>query len=327
MPRYCKTCQTSHDKPTGRGCNRNVELVQQAEPAHPDQQNAMLAVLTDIQQQMLTIQQRLSSVEAGENQPQVAVDKTVSNLQVPTQNPAQHTENTTRATPETLRMDPATMADVAAKMAEWGLQEDVGDTPRQGTHPWGIRRKKSGTVSTGTDVIKKSIDWPHFHIRKGPTRTPPEFKQLTSEEFVVGFIRMIRSPGSTYDNDRMLEILQEVMEDAADFGWEKARAYYGMLGLDIEYNKLDWADKHEMLELRLTYAMTLSQDTQTKTSPTNPRQPTKPCPSYQSGSCDQLSDHDHLRHVCDYCFRERNFTFHHPESECRTKRLHDPKNS
>ena len=38
---------------------------------------------------------------------------------------------------------------------------------------------------------------------------------------------MIRSPGSTYDNDRMLEILQEVMEDATDFGWEKARAYYG----------------------------------------------------------------------------------------------------
>ena len=126
------------------------------------------------------------------------------------------------------------------------------------SQPWRARLKESGTVSTGTDLVETAIDWPHFHVRKGPDRALPEYKQLSSEEFVLGFLRMLCSSKNSFDNTRKLEILKEVMEDAVVFGWEQARAFYRMIGREEEQNPLEWTDTNKLLKLRLTHSRTQS---------------------------------------------------------------------
>ena len=81
------------------------------------------------------------------------------------------------ATPATLHKDSRNMADVIARMAEWGLTDD-DDVAEHSAIPqrWRNRPSKSGAVSTGMDTIKKVIDWPHFHIRKGPKCITPSTK-------------------------------------------------------------------------------------------------------------------------------------------------------
>ena len=119
--------------------------------------------------------------------------------------------NTT--TPNTLRADGNTMAEAAARLAAWGiLDEDDQQRDRR------LSSKKSGAAMTGTDTIKTVIDWPHFHIRQGTQTGMPNYDSLSSSEFVLGFLRMLRDPSSTFESGRMLEILEEVIEDSIDFG-------------------------------------------------------------------------------------------------------------
>ena len=282
----------------------------------------MLSMLRNIQQQMTGLQERVATVEAKQTDRE---EEQISSSPPESLHDTDGPEVT--ATPESVRANTAAMADVAAKLAAWGLAEDVGDLSNAATPPWRPRPKRSGTVSKGTDVIKNVIDWPHYHIRKGPNRTPPEFAQLSAEEFVLGYLRMLKAPDSKFDNARMLEILLEVMEDAVDFGWDRARSFYGMVGLGVEHNEMGWADKQELLKMRLTHSRTVLPAQSTKPDKPTSKAPIKACAAYQVGTCDQLADHTPYRHVCEYCLRVRNFSFHHPESECRTKRNNQPKNA
>ena len=323
MRRYCKTCQTSHEKPTGKGCRKQTEMSDQESDIAHNKDNQILEALQDIKLQIHGVQERVGNLEAKQTTDFITTGATAAQMD-PT--PLQQ-QGEQRATPHSVRQSEATMAEVAAKLREWGLH-DEGDYDGQMTsHPWRARIKKSGTVSTATDEVKVAIDWPHYHVQKGPDRAAPEYKHLSSEEFVLGFLRMLRSPENSFDNARMLEILQEVMEDAVDFGWERARAFYGMIGRQVEHKRLAWTDTNELLKLRLTHSRTVLPQQQSKQMKPGPKTPIKPCTPFQSGSCDQTSDHGQFKHVCDYCHRVRNLTFHHPESDCRTKRADAAKNS
>ena len=324
MGRYCKTCGVTHEKPTGRGCRRlemqTPVVNNDAECQNAAEGTSMLSLLQDISGRMQGMERRMEVLESGQTagiaQPQVD-DTAKGTHQVST---------TEHATPETLRSDSAAMAEVAAKLAEWGIHDDDLDKSMAPEQIWCMRWRKSGTVTKGTDSIKCSIDWPHFHIRKGPKREPPEFKHLTSEEFVLGYLRMLRSPDSKFDQQRMLEILQDVMEDTVDFGWERARSFYDILGLEVEKKRLDWSDRQEILKFRLIHARSPA-PTDTSRSPrvsTNTR--IKPCAAFQSSTCDHTTDHGQFRHVCDYCYRARNMTFPHAEADCKTKRINQAKN-
>ena len=297
-----------------------------------DNTNAeMLTLLRGMQQQMNTMQERITTMEGNQSnvksatpgEPVQATGGAIAN-EAPQQATGQSEQ---RATPDSLRLNTAAVAEVAARLAEWGLAEEEQGATGTAAPPWRHRTRKSGTVTTSIDVIKHSIDWPHFHVRKGPTRSPPEYAQVSSEEFTVGFLRMLRAPESTFNKERMLEILLEVMEDAAKFGWENARAFYGVVGLEVEHKRIEWTDKQEILKLCLTHFRNAEVPAMLKTNRVVNMGNVKPCASYQTDTCDQNNDHAPFKHVCDYCFRVRNLTFHHPESECRTKRLHSPKNA
>ena len=292
----------------------------QAEPS--GNQDAMMAILQDIQTRIQGVENRMDGLENA------SVDSNdESQSQEDQTTPQATTEHTAQATPNSLRANPNTMAEVAARLAEWGFQDEEEDGQGRTPAAWGARSRKSGTVTTGTDNIKLVIDWPHFHLRKGPKRVTPEFEQLSSEEFVLGYLRMLADPNSKFDTPRMLEILHDIMEDAVDFGWDKARSFYGAVGLDVEHKRLTWNSRQELLKLRLTHARTPTPQATPKQPKTNNVSKLKSCASYQTGTCDQSADHGGFRHICDYCLRVRNMAFPHPEEECKTKRHNQTKNA
>ena len=79
------------------------------------------------------------------------------------------------------------------------------------------RGKKSGSVSKATDQIKKVLDWPHYHVTKGVNMEPADYEDLSWEEFVLGFVRMLRDPDCEFDVAILLEILENLLEDSIDF--------------------------------------------------------------------------------------------------------------
>ena len=183
--------------------------------------SAMLNMLTTLTEKMQAMEIRMGALEGDHNKDS-------------------HTDSETNVTPEdaygpapedsfgpapahtanTVRANRATMQAVSERLAEWGLQDQDWQGPDQNFPLWRVGTKKSGAIIKGTDSVKHIIDWPHFYIRQGPRRTMPTFEDLTSTEFALGFLRMIRDPTSKLDLQRMLDVLSEILEDTIDFGWK-----------------------------------------------------------------------------------------------------------
>ena len=325
MRRHCKSCGNSHEKPTGRGCKYQADMPSQATGDDVGTESIVLGVLRDIQTTVSRFDERLKAVE---NTQALGARPLPGQNNTEMSSPDKDGTQIPMATPDTLRADHSAMAEVAARLAEWGLADD--ETPGATTmaQGWRNRARRSGTVSTGTDSIKTVIDWPHFHIRKGQKCTTPEYEEITSEEFVLGFLRMLDDTQNDFDNKRMLELLRDVMEDAVDFGWDRARSFYGMIGLGVEHRRLRWSDKEHILKLRLTHSRTVlpPPSTPKPQKQSNPTTKIKTCAPFQKGSCDQTGDHNNFKHACDYCLRVRGLVFPHPEGECRTKKYNGAKN-
>ena len=320
--RYCRKCGQSHEKPTGKGCRRSDEAQPAADTSDNTNSGEILTILQDIQQRMAGMEGRLESLE----EPGETSDEEEDVGDNEGQYVAQDTQ-TSMATPDTVRQDTNVMAEAMARMAEWGLDEsgmmENTDVPRR----WRNRPRKSGAVSTGMDTIKTIIDWPHFHVRKGPKHTASELSEITSEEFVLGYLRMLDDPESQFDRDRMLSLLKDILEDCVDFGWEQARGFYAYLGNEVEQRRMKWSDTEQILKLRLTHARVALPAATTKPARQTILAKIKTCAAFQKGSCDQTSDHGQYRHVCDFCLRSRSSIFPHAESDCRSKKGSTPKNS
>ena len=195
-----------------------------------------LELLTALNKKVQDIESRMGAMEGARG----AGSSTVLEPQDVDDSEDDDHEQPPQITPQSIRNDRATMDNVAERLAEWGLGGEGWSTGGPTLTPWRQATKKSGAITKGNDNIKTIIDWPHFHIRQGPRRTMPTFEELSSNEFALGFVRMIRDPASKLDTKRMLEILTEVLEDSIDFGWENARNYYLMIGQEIEQSRITW---------------------------------------------------------------------------------------
>ena len=325
MGRHCKTCGISHEKPTGKGCTRKSNAADMADSNDDKEKSEMLLLLQELNKKMQRFEGRLTQLE-GEETEKRATEEPAG--REPVQQAESQMTEPPLATPDTVRADPDIMAEVDEKLASWGLldEDQAEPTATAQTWTWSRQPKKSGAVSKGTDIIKKYIDWPHFHIKKGPNKTSPEIKDITSEEFTLGFLRMLEDPESKFDSKRMLVILRDIMEDTVDFGWASARSFYAELGLQVEKRQLSWSDEQKIMALRFTHYRTVTPNSLAGQQKNNNTQRGRACAAFQKGSCDQVGDHGPFKHICEYCLRTRNMTFPHPETECRTKRHAGSKN-
>ena len=240
MPRTykCKTCHQVHPPPTGKQCRQLEETG--LEPSD-EKQDRILAALEQVTSRMDRMEQQwrpqdnVRVVELNEEDNSETVE-----LQPVRQADSVPASDDDFATPDSLRRNIQLMAQAATRIAQMRSdeQDDVLDTI-QGIR---ARGKKSGSLLTAPDIVEKTIDWPHMHVRRvvNGKRKNLTYNDLSVEEFVYGYISMLKTSRNKMDRDTMIDLLQILMQDAMDFSWGNACGFYEAIGLEVEHGSLRW---------------------------------------------------------------------------------------
>ena len=298
--RSCTKCHKKHLPPTGKRC-------QYEDSANHDGTAAILAAITGLREDMGQLNARMDTLE------EAASDDTVSIRSRPP-----------RATDPLQEKVVTRMADLNLLHVDSDdLSEDEDATPRRRR---ATRGKKSGRARTAEDLVVRDIAWPHYPVYLGPERRAAKYAELTPEQFVYGFLHNMKREAPAVQQI-MKQHLQDLMQDAMEYGWDNARAYHGLLLQQFEMNRLTWQDTPAIELLRRTYAQR-APSAQPPTKPAAGKEKvagagTLYCAAYQLGSCQQTGDHSSprgfVRHICAYCLKTTTATFPHPESDCRRK--------
>ena len=115
------------------------------------------------------------------------------------------------------------------------------------------KTKKSGRAKTVDDIVIREVDWPHYHVYRGPDRRAARYEDLTVPEFVFGFLSQMTSTAGGKTSQKMLTHLRGMMRDAIDFPWANVRNYHGIVLSQMEMDRMDWHDDEAIEGLRNTY--------------------------------------------------------------------------
>ena len=239
MPRdyKCRKFGISHQPPTGKRCTHREETIKEIG------ENEMMTILRkmqekldgldDLKEQVDGIADKVSMVEVGSDNSSETRQQTTD---VTNEEPQEEGACGGTITPETLLSDVRAMQRAAQRIASYRADDDDDyDDEDNGTRPRN-NGKKSGSLLLAADTVKKSIDWPHLHINRvvAGKRVPIPYKELRIKEFVFGFLEMLDSARRKWDRDLMLSILKMCMQESMDYSWENARAFYRLVGVDVE---------------------------------------------------------------------------------------------
>ena len=281
--------------------------------------NALVSVQRRSSEQMMS-----AGANGSQQREAVQVDNQCNNNAGQTQRGADDMLNI-----DSLKNDADLVKLAARRLAELGVQElhDVG--VRQDISGSTGKGKKSGAVSKATDKVVKEIDWPHYHITRGVDLLPSSYEELSLDEFCLGYIRMLRDADSKFNLPVMLEILEDLLEDAVDFSWKNVKGYFRSLGLDVEKGKMKWEDTAAIQKRRFTKCRVFKPNTtsssETKFVKTMP-QGGSCCRLFQTAECDRDRDHYPYVHACLYCWQHKKALYKHNESQCFSKAKGSPKN-
>ena len=241
-------------------------------------------------------------------------------------------ESLDKASPESLRKDLKRMRLAAAKLASLTVddsdEEEINCLPKNRANG-----KKSGAHMTAADHIENRMDWPHFYVHRmsGGRRKGLTFSELRVEEFVFGFLAMLKAKKGKWVQQDMLDLLQNMMQDTMEFSWGNAVSFFETMETDMEKGTLKWVDLERIRELRMTYARTVfPQKKEVKEGFRGAPQPAtagmKCCMAFQKHACEMDRDHHPFTHGCHYCFRTKTLLCRHPEEECIRKNSDVSKN-
>ena len=163
------------------------------------------------------------------------------------------------------------------------------------------------------------------------SQKPVPYKELKVEEFVYGFIKMLRAPNNKLDLLGMIDILSMIMQDTVDFSWNNARRFYEKVGLDVEKAGLAWTDMNRINGMRLVYSRTIFPEVKDnkdsgKTGNKSAQAPVRCCALFQRHACENQRDHFPFKHICAHCYKVCNGTFRHAETDCFRKATETTKN-
>ena len=341
MPRRyrCKKCGVEHAPPTGKHCRNEVHTAEQDEEPKDDIAQVLHAIKdlkTQVGSQMAAMETRMSRVELrGSDTDGIEIQEGDAVDSDEQESESEQSVGEEQMNPQMLRKDFKLMARAAQRLAELGREdldeEDQSRWPRQRD-----RGKKSGSTLVASDLVRDRIDWPHMHVKRvtNGRRKNVEYTDMKVEEFVFGFIKMIRAPRNKMDSETMIDILLMLMQDTIDFSWKNALNFYEMLGLDVENGDVAWSDNAAITSMRMTYSRTVFPDKKEakegkETSRPQPRAAPagmRCCAPYQTRSCENTRDHHPFTHACSYCHRKSAILARHAEDDCFKKIASEPKN-
>lgn len=331
-PRYCKTCNSTHEPPTGKKCR--------TPPSQEDTLQQILQQVTGLRTDFDHLSARVADLESpdtaasandspsGGEDDQDDTESRDGNQQsaLPTVASLRHDQNLQNKVAQRIRA----INDLHLLTGE----SSESDNDESSQHHKSSKGKKSGKVRTVSDMVLKHIDWPHFYVYRGPDRQAAKYVDLSVQEFVFGFMCIIRKTKSP-DKELMLNHLQELMEDAVTYGWESVRNYHSIILQHMEMKRIGWRDTEAIQKLRRTYAMQTPMD-KFKMDSTARRQTKGPmfCLSFQSNKCNESTDHassrGFVKHICAYCLKQVGQEYNHSETDCRRKKkanTHDDEGS
>ena len=253
MPRMyqCKACHTTHAAPTGKGCQKAATAMHEEQAG--DQSQAVMSVLMGLQKQMAEMQVEFQQMRAEKDN----VEESEQGSEVEEREATQEEtdEGATAAMPNSIRYDIRLIAKAAERLNRLSVDE-LEEEEGQDINSSRTRGKKSGSVMLASDIVKKQIDWPNLHVTHmvQGSQKPVPYKELKVEEFVYGFIELLRAPNNKLDLLGMIDILSMIMQDTVDFTWNNARGFYEKVGLDVEKAGLAWTDMNRINGMRLIYS-------------------------------------------------------------------------
>ena len=333
MPRIykCRKCGQPHGPPTDKHC-RNV-VVEEGETSMRE----LMAVIMEVKNKVDEMDKKASRDDANGAVAAAAeaqVNEEGSERSEEEESVEEEAETTVAnyVTPKTIRKDLRAMTKAAERIAKMQDTDSDDDEPED-RHKKRGKGKKSGSMITAAQVVEERIDWPHLHVQRvaGGGRTGVEYKDLRMEEFVYGYLCMLENPKCPWDKDVMLDILKMLMQDTMDYAWENARAFYQLVGVDVEMGVRKWTDSKQIMDMRLLHSRTTmgeKKEVNTKKGNTGraTSAPVKCCALYQRRTCEHGRDHPPFTHACLYCFRATGLTCRHPENDCYRKANDESKN-
>ena len=343
MPReyMCKRCGRSHMPPTGKKCTlRELDIEPEEVEAEversesPDMMMLIKAQLDGIEEKMSVMdgfEERMQRMEASRDGGSVIGDLA---LEVRNEQGAASQGNGEIATPSTIRNDVRAMQRAAERIAQFRIDDSDDDDDIHISRSK-KKGKKSGSMMLAAETVEERIDWPHMHVKRmvAGRRVPVPYKELKVDEFVYGFVQMLKSPKCEWNRDTMLDILGNLMEDSMDYAWENARAFYLLVGIDVEQGVRTWEDTDQITTMRLLHSRAVFPDKkenkEQQKKPTNTKAVspnTKYCALFQQKSCEMTRDHQQFVHACAFCARVTGTLYRHPEADCFRKSLEQAKN-
>lgn len=316
MPgRRCTTCLTSHAPPTGKNCRGRL-------PDTSDDQTTILAEIRAMRREVTALGSRLTTLES------VDVDTTSSSVAEDTSSVAE-----TEVSPASLKEDQGLARKVRKRMAELQLLAESDDdddiefnAQSKAKKPKNIRGKKSGRAKTAEDIVVKDIDWPHYHVYRGPKRTGANYHELNIQEFAYGYLCQLIDGGHTEATQTtMLSHMRDMMQDAMEYPWENVRNFHGILMAEMEMDRASWDDTDVIERLRTMYVHRASSASSKGQGSSHGNSPQVPfCLPYQEGKCQYDQNHSSSRgqvqHACAYCLKLTKNAYPHSEADCRRKR-------
>ena len=214
MPRVytCKKCGKGHAPPTGRGCR---ELRTETEEEN-DTSQEMLDILVQIRGRMDSMDTKFQQVDDRLQQVETRQTEEVNNIPRPVEAEVSGNSNANNeliaasgaanraegeVSPASLRRDISLMAEAANRIAQLGIDDENEQDESATTYRRRTTGKKSGSLMLAAEVVKKTIDWPHLHVRRmvaGRKKSIP-YAELNVEEFVCRFLGMIKAPTCKWD--------------------------------------------------------------------------------------------------------------------------------
>ena len=103
---------------------------------------------------------------------------------------------------------------------------------------------------------KPNVKWPQDMAFIGAQRKRPTYDQLTSLQWLLGFLRIRQEEQDLTVRENMIDYLTELTQDACDFTWEAAKGAHAVLMHRMNDGVISWSNLAEIHKLRARYAQT-----------------------------------------------------------------------
>ena len=187
-----------------------------------------------------------------------------------------------------------------------------------------IKSQRGGPVDV---YVSNRVKWPHEFVLAGENKERVTYDQLSPIQWMAGFCRIMREETYVENKDFMLDYVINLLDDAADFSWDSAKASHAVLLCRMEQGEIKgWSDVEKIDRVRRAHAqrhVSRQEDSTSKSQERNYDSPSKIslCIYFNKNVCSQKETHKTkgvlYRHICSACWAKDKKAFAHSRVNCR----------